>query len=91
MARNDDANPGDLAEYLLSDFVFLYEDPDVIDKMKTFRSPFMLQLVATGHLQATIGHANVPALNTEALTASGISGVVGIAAAAVSFSFFAQK
>ncbi|KAG1849620.1 hypothetical protein C8R48DRAFT_677043 [Suillus tomentosus] len=83
MARNDDANPGDLAEYLLSDFAFLYEDPDVIDKMKTFRSPFMLQLVATGHLQATIGHANVPALNTEALTASGISGVVGIAAAAL--------
>ncbi|KAG2149551.1 hypothetical protein BD769DRAFT_1381341 [Suillus cothurnatus] len=83
MARNDDANPSDLAEYLLSDFAFLYEDPDVIDKMKTFRSPFMLQLVATGHLQATIGHANVPALNTEALTASGISGVVGIAAAAL--------
>jgi hypothetical protein len=51
----------------------------------------MLQLVATSHLQATIGHANVPALNTEALTASGISGVVGIAAAAVSFSFFARK
>ncbi|KAG1902158.1 uncharacterized protein F5891DRAFT_978876 [Suillus fuscotomentosus] len=83
MAWNDDANPSDLAEYLLSDFAFLYEDPDVIDKMKTFRSPFMLQLVATGHLQATIGHANVPALNTEALTASGISGVVGIAAAAL--------
>lgn len=91
MARNDDTSPSDLAEYLLLDFAFLYEDLDVIDKMKTFRSPFMLQLVATGHLQATIGHANVPALNTEALTASGISGVVGIAAAAVSFSFFAQK
>ncbi|KAG1796938.1 uncharacterized protein HD556DRAFT_1441116 [Suillus plorans] len=81
MAQNDDTNPSDLAEYLLSDFVFLHEDPDVIDKMKTFQSPFMLQLVATGHLQATIGHANVLALNTEALTVSRISGVVGIAAA----------
>ncbi|KAG1787528.1 uncharacterized protein HD556DRAFT_1501818 [Suillus plorans] len=37
MAWNDDTSPSDLAEYLLSDFGFLYEDPDVIDKMKTFR------------------------------------------------------
>ncbi|KAG1883444.1 hypothetical protein F4604DRAFT_1677762 [Suillus subluteus] len=88
MARNDDTSPGELAEYLLLDYGFLYEDPDVIDKTKTFQSAFMLQLVATGHLHATTGHADVPALNTDALVVNGIGSVIGICAAAASHFFF---
>ncbi|KAG1751266.1 uncharacterized protein EDB91DRAFT_595426, partial [Suillus paluster] len=83
MARNDDTSPGELAEYLLSDYAFLYEDPEVIDKTKTFQSPFMLQLIATGHFHATSGHADVPALNTDALVVNGIDGVIGMCAAAL--------
>jgi len=89
MTCNEDSSPTELAEYLLFHYAFLYEDPDVIDKTRTFLSPFMLQLVATGHLQATIGHANVLALNTDALIVSGIDGVVGICATAVNLFFFA--
>ncbi|KAG1719918.1 uncharacterized protein EDB91DRAFT_1351777 [Suillus paluster] len=72
MAHNDDTSPGELAEYLLLDYGFLYKDPDVIDKMRTFQSAFMLQLIATGHLHTTTSHADVLALNTDTLVVNGI-------------------
>jgi len=83
MAHNEDANAEDLAESLLLNYAYLYEDPDNLDKTTTFQSPLVLQLIATSHLQATIGHADVPALNTSALSESGIIGVIAICATAV--------
>lgn len=88
MAHNEDSNAEDLAESLLLNYAYLYEDPDNLDKTTTFRSALVLQLIATSHLQATIGHADVPALNTNALSESGIIGVIAICATAVRDFFF---
>jgi hypothetical protein len=78
-----------LAKYLLAKYAFLYADTETLDKATIYRSPFMLQLVGTAHLQATIGHADVPELKTGALVEKGIIGVVSICVAAVcrGFSF----
>jgi hypothetical protein len=91
MAHNEDANAEDLAESLLLNYAYLYEDPDNIDKTTTFRSPLVLQLIATSHLQVTIGHADVPALNTSALSESGIIGVIALCATAVRDFFNSSK
>lgn len=72
-----------LAKYLLTKYVFLYKDTEALDKATIYCSPFMLQLVGTAHLQATIGHAVIPELETSALTEKGIVGVVSICAAAL--------
>ncbi|KAG2745187.1 hypothetical protein P692DRAFT_20742294, partial [Suillus brevipes Sb2] len=86
MARNEDDEDLDLeglAKYLLAKYAFLYADTETLDKATIYRSPFMLQLVGTAHLQATIGHADVPELKTGALVEKGIIGVVSICAAAL--------
>ncbi|KAG0699687.1 hypothetical protein DFH29DRAFT_780607, partial [Suillus ampliporus] len=65
LSHNEDTDVVELARYLLADYAFLYEDPDTLDKRTTYRSPFMVQLVGTAHLQVTIGHADVPELKTD--------------------------
>lgn len=80
----------ELAKYLLTKYAFLYEDTEALDKATIYRSPFMLQLVGTAHLQATIGHADIPELKTSALAEKGIIGVVSICAAAVCKVFFSD-
>jgi hypothetical protein len=83
-AQNEDTNPKDLSEALMEEFVFLFEDLDFSDRMKAFRSPFMIQLFATAHLHSTVGHAYVTAIKTDALAASGMAGVLALCATSVS-------
>lgn len=84
-ARNEDTHPKDLSEALMEEFVFLFEDLDYSDKMKAFRSPFMIQLFATAHLHSIVGHAHVTAIKTDVLAAgSGMAGVLALCATSVS-------
>ncbi|KAG1805293.1 hypothetical protein EV424DRAFT_1579442 [Suillus variegatus] len=80
-AQNEDTHPKDLSEALMEEFVFLFEDLDYSDKMKAFRSPFMIQLFATAHLHSIVGHAHVTAIKTDVLAAgSGMAGVLALCA-----------
>ncbi|KAG2102288.1 uncharacterized protein F5147DRAFT_655119 [Suillus discolor] len=79
-AQNEDTNPKDLSEALMEEFMFLFEDLDYSDKMKAFRSPFMIQLFATAHLHSIVGHAHVTAIKTDVLAASGMAGVLALCA-----------
>ncbi|KAG1864576.1 hypothetical protein C8R48DRAFT_773092 [Suillus tomentosus] len=79
-ARNEDTNPKDLSEALMEEFVFLFEDLAHSDKMKAFRSPFMIQLFATAHLHSIVGHAHVTTIKTDVLAASGMAGVLALCA-----------
>ncbi|KAG2098387.1 uncharacterized protein F5147DRAFT_777628 [Suillus discolor] len=81
--RNADTDPETLADALLEDFAFIYEDMENLDPMQAFQSPFMLQLFATAHLHAILGHVEVPALKTYVLSVVGMTGVIGICAASL--------
>ncbi|KAG1727945.1 uncharacterized protein EDB91DRAFT_1253683 [Suillus paluster] len=81
--RNADTDPEMLADALLEDFTFIYEDMENLDPMQAFRFPFMLQLFATAHLHAILGHVEVPALKTYVLSIIGMTGVISICAASL--------
>lgn len=83
LSSNKDISPQALATQFLDRYAFLYPHPEDINKDETFRSPFVQELLATAHLQRTIGHADVPALDTESLAESGIIGALGLCAASV--------
>ncbi|KAG1734268.1 uncharacterized protein EDB91DRAFT_1251058 [Suillus paluster] len=83
LSRNEDEDVEELAKYLLAKYTFLYKDTELLDKATIYCSPFMLQLVGTAHLQATISHADVPELKTSTLAEKGIICVVSICAAAL--------
>lgn len=69
--RNADTDPETLADALLEDFAFIYEDMENLDPMQAFRSPFMLQLFATAHLHAILRHVEVPHLKHMCCPSSG--------------------
>ncbi|KAG2105071.1 uncharacterized protein F5147DRAFT_775393 [Suillus discolor] len=81
--RNADTDPETLADALLEDFTFIYEDMENLDPMQAFWSPFMLQLFATAHLHTILGHVEVPTLKTYVLSVVGMTGVIGICAASL--------
>ncbi|KAG6369528.1 hypothetical protein JVT61DRAFT_14277, partial [Boletus reticuloceps] len=71
----------DMADMLLEDFSFLYEDLDASCAKKAFRSTFLLQLLNTAHLQSIdgaiksyIGNILSPPLHTYC----GIIGLCGV-------------
>ncbi|KAG1728599.1 uncharacterized protein EDB91DRAFT_1086013 [Suillus paluster] len=80
LIANKDTLATELATLLLEHYAFLYPDPDNINKDATFHSAFVQELLATAHLSRIIGHANVPALDTNTLAKSGITGALGLCA-----------
>jgi len=83
-ASNQDSTPTELSNLLLAQYAFLYPNPDNIDKSKTFCSAFIQELLATAHLSWIIGHADVPALDTDSLIRHGFVGALGLCAVSVS-------
>ncbi|KAG1759769.1 hypothetical protein EDD22DRAFT_782077, partial [Suillus occidentalis] len=83
-ASNQDSTPAELSNLLLAQYAFLYPNPDNIDKSETFRSAFVQELLATAHLSRIIGHADVPALDTDSLIRHGFVGALGLCAVSVS-------
>ncbi|KAG0701709.1 hypothetical protein DFH29DRAFT_875728 [Suillus ampliporus] len=67
---------GQGATLLLTQYMFLYPNPDNINKDETFHSAFAQELLTTAHLSHIIGHADVPALDTDTLAKSGITGAL---------------
>jgi hypothetical protein len=83
-ASNQDLMPAELSNLLLAQYAFLYPNPDNIDKSETFCSAFIQELLATAHLSRIIGHADVPALDTDSLIRHGFVGALGLCAVSVS-------
>ncbi|KAG1892812.1 hypothetical protein F4604DRAFT_1564694, partial [Suillus subluteus] len=84
---NKDMSAKELAALFLHRYAFLYPNPDEIDKKETFRSTFVRELLATAHLSRILGHADVPALNTDRLAQSGIAGALGLCAVSLERAF----
>ncbi|KAG2339140.1 hypothetical protein BDR05DRAFT_1003678 [Suillus weaverae] len=85
LSRNSDCNSVQLATHLLADYAFLFEDPDKPSPLMTYRSPFVLQLLGTAHLNAISGYVDIPDLDTHTLATRAIrmSGVIALCAAAI--------
>ena len=82
--ESDDDEPCDVARCLLEQYAFLYKDPDTCLSNEIYRSPFMLEMIATAQLNAITGFIDVPKLDTQALLSGGMEGVIAACAAAVS-------
>ncbi|KAG1717848.1 uncharacterized protein EDB91DRAFT_1259163 [Suillus paluster] len=54
---------------------------------ETFHSAFVLELLTTAHLSRTLGHADVPALNTDNLAQGGFVGALGLCAVLLEHAF----
>src|SRR6267154_3542247 len=80
---NRDTSAKELSTLFLQQYAFLYPNPDEINKDETFRSAFILELLATAHLYHTLGHADVPALDTDNLAQGGFVGALGLCAVSV--------
>ncbi|KAG1888205.1 hypothetical protein F4604DRAFT_1916127 [Suillus subluteus] len=87
LSSNRDTSPQTLTKLFLDEFAFLYPDPENINKAETFRSAFVQELLATAYLSQIVGHADVPALNTDALADSGITGALGLCAVSLECAF----
>ncbi|KAG1792444.1 uncharacterized protein HD556DRAFT_1379572 [Suillus plorans] len=84
MTRNSEFAPSDLATSLVHDWAFLYENPDSPSPLTAYRSPFILQLLGTAHLNAVKGYVEVPSFDMHELVTSGMSRVLALSAVAVS-------
>ncbi|KAG2095667.1 uncharacterized protein F5147DRAFT_656781 [Suillus discolor] len=93
LTQNSDCDPVQLAKSLIAGYAFLFEDPEMPSPLTTYRSPFVLQLLGTAHLNAINGYVEVPRLNTHALATHGMLGVIALSAAAIerAFKLFADK
>ncbi|KAG1719442.1 uncharacterized protein EDB91DRAFT_1340926 [Suillus paluster] len=83
LARNSDCDSSELASSLLASWAFLYEDPDNINPLTAYRSPFLLQLYGRAHLSAINGYVEIPSLDLGALATIGTSRVLALSAVAL--------
>ncbi|KAG1744439.1 hypothetical protein EDB19DRAFT_1961698 [Suillus lakei] len=83
LSRNADCDSSTLASSLLTNWAFLYEDPDNINPLTAYRSPFILQLYGRAHLNAINGHVVIPSFDMQALDTIGMSRVLALSAAAL--------
>ncbi|KIK91766.1 hypothetical protein PAXRUDRAFT_796085 [Paxillus rubicundulus Ve08.2h10] len=81
-AHNKDVGCQALALALHHKCTFIYQDMDTPVKEEGFRSIFVLQLLATIHIHATITHIDVPSLNTKKLALCGVSDTLSVSCAA---------
>lgn len=78
-----DDSAADAANEMLKDFKFLYADLDHTDRLKAFKSPFCVRLLATSYFLTIRGFTSVPSLGTEILAKTGFLGILGLCGAAV--------
>ncbi|KAG2128045.1 uncharacterized protein EDB93DRAFT_1332544 [Suillus bovinus] len=83
LSRNSDVNPVKLAKSLNVEWAFLFEDPDNPSPLTAYRSPFVLQLFGTAHLNAITGYVQVPSFDMCALATSGMLRPLALSAAAI--------
>jgi hypothetical protein len=81
-----------MAASLLEGYAFLFADPDTCKASEIYHSVFILQMIATMHLNAIAGFIDVPELDTRALSSTKMESVIGTCAVAVSpFYIFEQQ
>ncbi|KAI6153198.1 hypothetical protein BKA82DRAFT_34262 [Pisolithus tinctorius] len=68
---------------LLERFLFLYQDLNHQNPTNTFRSQFILQLLAHTHLRSCIGCPDILALRTDTLKVFGVQGALALSCAAL--------
>ncbi|KAG2111381.1 hypothetical protein BD769DRAFT_1674374 [Suillus cothurnatus] len=76
-----------MAHTLLKDYAFLFADPNTCQTSEIYRSIFMLQMIATVHLNTFIGFVDMPELNTSALPSMQMEGVISACAVALKHAF----
>ena len=64
----DSDDPYAIAKYLWSDYHFLQDDFESMEAEGMYRSPFLLELIATTHLSNLAACSEVPNWNTSAMT-----------------------
>jgi hypothetical protein len=72
-----------MAHTLLKDYTFLFADSNTCQTPEIHCSIFMLQMIATVHLNTFIGFVDMPELNTSALPSMQMEGVIATCAVAV--------
>ncbi|KAG2111405.1 hypothetical protein BD769DRAFT_1392122 [Suillus cothurnatus] len=72
-----------MAASLLEGYAFLFVDPDTCKASEIYRSVFILQMIATTHLNAIAGFIDVPELDTRALSSTKMESVIGACAVAL--------
>ncbi|KAG1852597.1 hypothetical protein C8R48DRAFT_777417 [Suillus tomentosus] len=83
LSRNSDMNPVELAKSLLVDWAFLFENLNNPSPLTTYRSPFVLQLFGTAHLNAIIGYVEVRSFDMHTLATSGMLWPLALSAAVI--------
>ncbi|KIK40196.1 hypothetical protein CY34DRAFT_13858 [Suillus luteus UH-Slu-Lm8-n1] len=73
----------EMAASLLEGYAFLFADPDTCKASEIYRSVFMLQMIATTHLNTVTGFIDVPELDTQALSSTRMECVIGACAVAL--------
>ncbi|KAG2059974.1 hypothetical protein BDR06DRAFT_967512 [Suillus hirtellus] len=74
-----------MAASLLEGYAFLFVDPDTCKASEIYRSVFILQMIATMHLNAIAGFIDVPELDMRALSLTKMESVIGACAVALIF------
>ncbi|KIJ12080.1 hypothetical protein PAXINDRAFT_157058 [Paxillus involutus ATCC 200175] len=82
-AENNNTGIQELCEELLDGFTFMGEDLNTTDFNKGYHSKFILQLLATVHLQSCSSCPSIPKLKTDALKQYSIVGALSMCAAAL--------
>lgn len=81
---DDDDDMRSAAEFLVTDYRFLREDPGALEPTEPFRSAFLLILVAITHLGDIAAFVDVPGWDMREMAAGKDGeGVIAIASAAV--------
>ncbi|KAI6097638.1 hypothetical protein EV401DRAFT_1895469 [Pisolithus croceorrhizus] len=81
---DDDMDIVATAEGLLEDYAFLCESPGKPSSEGMFRSPFLIKLLSTAHLNDVMGYVDIPQLAMKELAAGkDMAGVVGMASVAL--------
>ncbi|KAG2080560.1 hypothetical protein BD769DRAFT_1399677 [Suillus cothurnatus] len=72
-----------MAASLLEGYAFLFADPNTCKASEIYCSVFILQMIATTHLNAIAGFIDVPELDTRALSSTKMESVIGACAVAL--------
>ena len=82
---DDDVDVTATAARLFKDFAFLCETADEPSSEGMFRSPFLVELLGTTHLNNIVGYIDIHQWSTKDLAAGkDMAGVLGLVSAAVS-------
>lgn len=90
MRMDSDVDIPAAAEALFENYGYLHDNPADKGKESLFCSVFLIELLSTAHLNNIVGYVNVPEWGTGHLAAGkDMAGIVGMAAAAVTFHLLA--